>query len=97
QMHRAFAARYAARKTRAPAGGYVMPFAIGLWRPDGDGRQRMIIGRYGGFTFLSPDLPLEGVLNYPGGFGMAGLLPEGVDFGSGHQEQVAVERWRLFQ
>jgi len=96
KMHADFAAKHGDRKTRAPAGGYALPFSIGLWRPDADGHRRIAIGRYGGFTFLNPDLTFEGLLNFKG-YGTPGLLAEGVDFGRGRQEQVAVERARFLQ
>ncbi|HWL51068.1 MAG TPA: hypothetical protein VNQ90_01435 [Chthoniobacteraceae bacterium] len=97
RMHQAFAARYSEHKTRQPPGGYVLPFSVGLWRPDTDGQRGIIISRYGGFTFLKPDLSFEGVLNVSGGFGTPGLLATGIDFGNGQEEQVVVERQRLWQ
>ncbi len=96
QMHTAFATGYSEHKTRQPAGGYVLPFSVGLWRPDAAGERRVVIGRYGGFTFLKPDLSFEGVLN-ASGYGTPGLLAKGIDFGNGQEEQVAVERWRFRQ
>ena len=96
RMHAAFAAGYGKHRTRHPAGGYVLPFSVGLWRPNAAGERRVVIGRYGAFTFLNPDLSFEGVLN-TGGYGMPGLLAEGLDFGHGEEEQVAIDRWHLRQ
>ncbi len=96
RLHRDFAAEYRHRATRAPAGGYVLPFAIGLWRPNAAGESRIVISRYGGFTFLNPDLSLEGVMN-SSGYATPGLLAHGADFGSGEEEQVVAERLRIWQ
>ncbi len=95
-MHQEFAAAYRERKTRVPAGGHVLPFSIGLWRPEGEGAREVVVGRYGGFTFLNPDLSFKGVL-YAAGYGTPGLLPEGANFGRGKgEEQVVAERQRLW-
>ncbi len=95
EMHRKFSTTHD-RKTRAPAGGYVLPFSVGLWRPNATGQRKIVVTRYGSFTFLNPDLSFEGVLNVSG-YGTPGILPEGVDFGSGSQEQVVAERMRIWQ
>ncbi len=97
QMHQTFADRYREKATRAPVGGYPLPFSVGLWRADAKGERGVVIGRYGGFTFLDSELKWAGVALEPGGYGTPGLLEQPFDFGSGQEEQVAVERWRVLQ
>lgn len=94
-LHTEFDRTFGTGNTRAPAGGYVLPFSIGTWRPDASGQRRLVIGRYGGFSFLKPDLSFEGLLAVSG-YATPGLLAEGVDFGSGVEEQVAAERLRFW-
>ena len=82
--------------TRQPAGGFAMPFSIGLWRPDASGARRIVIGRYGAFSFLNPDMTFEGLL-MSSGYAIPGLLAEGADFkGGGREEQLAAESQRLW-
>ncbi len=94
--HQDFAAPFRERATRQPPGGFVLPFGIGLWRPNAEGESRVVISRYGGFTFLKPDLSFEGVLN-SSGYATPGVLAHGADFGSGQEEQVIAERLRIWQ
>jgi hypothetical protein len=96
RLHAEFDRQYNHRATRHPAGGFVLPFSIGTWRPEQSGERHLVIGRYGGFSFLNPDLSFEGVLGVSG-YAVPGLLVEGADFtGRGIEEQVGAERMRLW-
>ncbi len=95
EMHETFQATRGRPNTRHPAGGYTTPYDIGLWRPDAGGARKIVVARYGRFSFLDAEGEFEGVLNSVG-YAMRALLPEGVDFnGDGVEEQIALERFRL--
>ncbi len=97
QMHQEFQKKYGRDNTRQPAGGFVMPFSVGLWRPNASGDSEIVVGRYGSFTFLNPDLTWKGLLNAVG-YTTPGILADGVDFsGTGMPEQVVAERVRIWQ
>ncbi len=96
KLHQEFQKQYGRENTRQPAGGFVLPFSVGVWRGDAlTGKRRVVIGRYGGFSFLDPQLALEGVLNSPG-YATPAILEEGVDFGGEAEEQVVAERLRIW-
>jgi len=83
--------------TRQPTGGHRMPFSFGLWRKNKDGASKVVIGRYGNFSFLDEKLNFEGVL-VGGPYANSGLLPKGYDFkGDGKEETLALERFNLTQ
>jgi len=89
-MHQSFHEREGRPNTRHPAGGYTMPYSLGLWRPGADGRSRMVVARYCSYTFLDADGRFEGVLHNIG-YVVSRLLPHGVDFdGDGADEQLAL-------
>lgn len=97
QMHQEFQKNYGRNNTRQPAGGYVMPFSVGLWKPDASGNSEIVVGRYGGFSFLNSDLTWKGLMNATG-YSTPGILPNGADFtGTGEIEQVVAERMRIWQ
>ncbi len=97
QMHEEFQKNYGRKSTRQPAGGFVLPFSVGLWRPDASGKSEIVVGRYGGFSFLNPDLTWKGLLSVSG-YATPGILANGADFdGSGVPEQVVAERMRIWQ
>ena len=95
-MHEQFQKSHGRETTRHPAGGYTMPYDIGLWRPDADGRRKMAITRYGTMVFLDEDQAFEGLLA-TGGYTNARLLPHGMDFdGDGVEEQLVLNCGRIF-
>jgi hypothetical protein len=90
QMHQRFNETDGRPNTRHPAGLYTMPYSIGLWRPNSDGRQKIVISRYCAFSFIDDQSQFEGVL-MDGGYVTPGLLEYGIDFdGDGTQEQVCL-------
>ena len=96
-MHQQFNETYGRTNTRHPAGGLTMPYAVGLWRPDADGRRRMIVTRYGTLSFLDQQRAFEGVLA-SGGYTNSTILPYGIDFdGDGIEEQLVLNCNRLFR
>ncbi len=97
KMHADFNLKFGQPNTRSPAGGFTMPFAFGSWRPTPDGRAKTIVARYGALTFLDENAQFEGV-NMTGGYVIAGLLPQGVDFDSdGQQDQLALSRGAIIR
>ncbi len=94
-LHREFHERHGRGNTRQPAGGFVLPFSVGLWRPNEQRVSKIVIGRYGGFSFLDQELKLEGVLAVSG-YATPGMLEHGIDFGRGVEEQVVAERLRFW-
>jgi len=96
-MHQRFNATEGRPNTRQPAGGFTMPYALGLWRRDAQGRAKMVVARYGALSFLDARGQFEGVL-IAGGYVMPGLLPHGVDVdGDGVDEQICLSRGQVFQ
>jgi hypothetical protein len=76
--------------TRHPAGGYTMPYSVGLWRRDDSGRASIVVAGYCGFSFIDSRGMFEGILGNVG-YVNARLLPEGLDFsGTGADEQLAL-------
>ncbi len=97
QAHQEFNRRHGRPNTRHPAGGLVMPYAVGAWRGEAAKPARLVIARYGAFSFVDGDGRFEGVLKVSGYVNPA-LLPNGVDFdGDGLQEQLALGRGRIAQ
>lgn len=97
QAHQEFNRQHGRPNTRHPAGGLVMPYAVGAWRGEAAKRARLVIARYGAFSFVDGDGRFEGVLKVPGYVNPA-LLPHGADFdGDGLQEQLALGRGRVTQ
>ena len=89
-MHKNFQETKGRPNTRQPAGLYTMPYAVGLWRPDANGRWKIVISRYHALSFVDEQGRFEGVL-MAGGTVTPGLLPYGIDFdGDGKQEQVCI-------
>jgi len=94
-MHEHFNATKGKPNTRHPAGGFAMPYSLGLWRPDADGKRKMIVSRYGAHSFLNAESEFEGVL-MSGGYVLCLLLPYGVDFnGNGKDEQLCLAKFGL--
>ena len=90
-MHEQFNITYGHPNTRLPAGGFTLPFDFGLWRSDSTGRQKIVISRYCGYSFLNRDLGFEGVLQDSFGYVLSRLLPIGVDFSdTGNDEQLCL-------
>ena len=79
KMHQRFNEEKGRKNTRHPAGGYTMPYDIGLWRSGPNGKSKMVVSRYHSFSFLDRDLRFEGVL-MRGDYVNSTLLPHGVDF-----------------
>ena len=97
QAHQDFNQQHGRPNTRHPAGGLVMPYAVGAWRGEATKPARLVIARYGAFSFVDGDGRFEGVLRVSGYVNPA-LLPNGVDFdGDGLQEQLALGRGRVIQ
>ncbi|MGC9318950.1 MAG: hypothetical protein ACP5KN_13035, partial [Armatimonadota bacterium] len=98
QMHQRFNATAGRPNTRHPAGGFTMPYSLGLWRRGPDRAARIVVSRYCAFSFLDERGEFEGVL-MAGGYVTPELLPEGLDFdGDGRDEQVCLARgtvWRI--
>lgn len=95
QMHQDFQKRFGRENTRQPAGGYTTPFGLGLWRAGSSGTNRIVVARYGCFSFIDPQGQFEGLLRSVG-YAMRGLLPYGIDFDrDGLEEQIALERYRI--
>lgn len=95
ELHHNYHQEHGRPDTRHPAGGYVMPFAIGFWRPDDQNQYRRVISRYGWLSFLGPDGSLEGVLK-AGAYGSPAMLSRGFDFsGDGREEMLILERFRM--
>lgn len=88
---------YGNPNTRQPTGGHRMPFSLGLWRKDKAGASKVVIGRYGNFSFLDEKLNFEGVL-VGGPYANSGMIPQGYDFnGDGKDETLVLERCNLLQ
>jgi len=97
QAHHDFDRQHGRPNTRHPAGGLVMPYAVGAWRGEAAKPARLVIARYGAFSFVDGDGRFEGVLKVSGYVNPA-LLPNDVDFdGDGLQEQLALGRGRIAQ
>jgi len=97
QAHQDFDREHGRPNTRHPAGGLVMPYAVGAWRGEAAKPARLVIARYGAFSFMDDDGRFEGVLKVPEYVNPA-LLPNGVDFDhDGLQEQLALGRGRVTQ
>lgn len=90
QMHQRFDEIEGRSNTRHPAGLYTMPYSIGLWRPDANGRRKIVVSRYCNFSFIDQQSRFEGVL-LDGGYVTPGMLKYGIDFnGDGKEEQVCL-------
>lgn len=88
---------YGSPNTRIPTGGQRMPFSFGLWRKNRLGASKMVIGRYGTFSFLDEGRNFEGVLA-GGPYANAAILPQGYDFnGDGIEETLVLERYNILQ
>ncbi|MFV1966558.1 MAG: hypothetical protein ACC628_14125 [Pirellulaceae bacterium] len=97
QAHQQFNRQHGRSNTRHPAGGLVMPYAVGAWRGEAGNPARLVVARYGAFSFVDDEGQFKGVLKVSGYVNPA-LLPNGVDFdGDGHQEQLALGRGRVIQ
>ncbi|MEA3401463.1 MAG: hypothetical protein U9R79_09520 [Armatimonadota bacterium] len=98
EMHQHFNETEGRPNTRHPAGGFTMPYSMGLWRRGPDGAAKIVVSRYCAFSFLDERGEFEGVL-HAGGYVTPELLPEGLDFdGDGRDEQVCLSRgtvWRI--
>jgi hypothetical protein len=91
-MHQDFNATHGRPNTRHPIGGFTMPYSLGLWRPNKDGRRGLVVGRYCAFSFLDAEGNFEGVLHNVG-YVLADLLACGQDFdGDGVEEQLCLGR-----
>lgn len=94
-MHQDFQDAEGSPDTRHPAGGFTTPYGIGLWRPDAQGRHKIVVPRYGGVSFLDENGEFEGLLAV-GGYASSAILPYGIDFnGNGQEEQLILERFRV--
>ena len=83
--------------TRHPAGGFAMPFAVGMWRQKGTAGPGMVVARYHSYSFLDQSGKLEGLLS-EGAYVQPALLRQGIDFdGDGSQEQVCIGRGVVMQ
>jgi hypothetical protein len=93
--HQDFNKRYGRPNTRHPAGGYTQPCSFGLWRQPPNQPAKMVVGRYGSFSFLNGRGELEGVMP-GGGYWLPGMLPHGVDFnGDGVEETLCLGMYVL--
>lgn len=94
-LHEDFQQRYRRSGTRHPAGGLHTAYTIGLWRRGADGVAKMVLPRYGNFSFVDEAGNYEGVLG-AGEYVQPRILPYGIDFNEdGIEEQVAIEYYRL--
>lgn len=90
RMHRKFNEAFGRPNSRHPAGGFVMPYAVGLWRRDDQGVAKLVVSRYCSFSFLDQQDQFEGVL-WASGYVPPSLLPEGIDFDQdGVDEQLCL-------
>jgi hypothetical protein len=96
-LQREFNRVYGRPNTRHPAGGFAMPFAVGMWRQKGTAGPGMVVARYHSYSFLDPSGKLEGLLA-EGSYVQPALLRQGIDFdGDGSQEQVCLGRGVVMQ
>lgn len=96
-MQQEFNRVYGRPNTRHPAGGFAMPFAVGMWRQKGTAGPGMVVARYHSYSFLDQSGKLEGLLS-EGAYVQPALLRQGIDFdGDGGQEQVCLGRGVVMQ
>ena len=95
--HQRYHEKHGRSNTRSPAGGYVMPFDVGLWRSQSNQPPGLIVSRYGWYSFIDHQGELDGLLT-AGGYVMPRLLPEGLDLaGDGTVEQLCLSYGRLWR
>jgi len=95
--HQRYHEKHGRSNTRSPAGGYVMPFDVGLWRSQSNQPPGLIVSRYGWYSFIDHQGKLDGLLT-AGGYVMPRLLPEGLDLaGDGTVEQLCLSYGRLWR
>jgi hypothetical protein len=94
-MHGEFNRTKGRPNTRHPAGGYTMPYSVGLWRPDKGGKRRVVVSRYCAYSFLNETGKFEGL--FPAwDYVLPNLLPYGVDMdGDGVEEQMCLGKYSL--
>ena len=94
-MHQRFAQQEGRPNTRHPAGGFTMPYSLGLWRSDAAGRPRLVVSRYCAYTFIDPAGDFEGLLSTYD-YVLARLLDRGCDFDEdGVEEQLCLGKYGL--
>lgn len=97
KLHEQYNTDFGRPNTRHPAGGFAMPFAIGMWKPDPKAEPGMVVARYHSFSFLDSGFKLDGILA-EGMYVQPALLPQGIDFdGDGAEEQVTLTRGIIAQ
>ncbi|MCC6683042.1 MAG: hypothetical protein IT445_19260 [Phycisphaeraceae bacterium] len=95
--HQQYNQQYGHTNTRQPAGGFVMPYSIGLWRLTPQQPAGLIVSRYGWFSFIDHDGRFDGLLT-AGSYVMPRLLAEPLDFnGDGTLEQLCLSSGRIWK
>ncbi|MCC6423064.1 MAG: hypothetical protein IT447_06250, partial [Phycisphaerales bacterium] len=96
-MHQVFNHTFGRPNTRHPAGGFAMPFAVGMWGHKGASGPGMVVARYHSYSFLDQSGRLEGLLS-EGAYVQPAILRQGIDFdGDGNEEQVCIGRGVVMQ
>jgi hypothetical protein len=81
-----FHKQYGYSNTRQPAGGYTLPFSMGVWQATPNSPKLLVVGRYCYYSFIRPDGSLAGLLS-SGEYGMNSLLDNSADLdGDGKTE-----------
>jgi hypothetical protein len=97
EMHRRFHQQEGKPNTRHPAGGFTMPYDIGLWRSDSTGKSKMVVSRYHSYSFLDRQLKFEGVRGN-GDYVVPVLLEHGVDYDNdGLDEMYGLGKFKLIK
>ncbi len=96
QAHVAYDREYGRTNTRQPAGGFVMPYDIGLWRTSPNEPAGLIVSRYGWFSFIDHQGAFDGLLT-AGSYVMPTMLDQPRDFNrDGKLEQLCLSYGRLW-
>lgn len=90
-----FHRKYGDKNTRQPAGGYTLPFSLGVWQATPNSSKLLVVGRYCYYSFIRPDESLAGLL-YSGEYGMNSLLDSSSDIdGDGKAELYGLGTYNI--
>ncbi len=90
-----FHQQYGSKNTRQPAGGYTLPFSLGVWQATPNSPKLLVVGRYCYYSFIRPDGSLAGLL-YSGEYGMNSLLDNSADLdGDGRTELYGLGTYNI--
>jgi len=97
QAHVEYDRQYGRGNTRQPAGGFIMPYDVGLWRIKPQDPPGLLVSRYGWFSFIDHRGAFDGLLT-AGSYVMPLMLDQPRDFdGDGNLEQLCLSYGRLWR